>query len=250
MAIGSRRHLRGTRRFLKPALASGIRIDVFAPRTRRSGRWRPPQQRSDRPRSLGDLFEFEDGEGPAEYAKLATLSYETVDIDIGYIDRARSGDELRAVFEGRTDVEALLGRPIASAVVFAFGNRGEDTESDLFALEMRRAETMVTTLAVAFAARGDALAADIMGEFYSAGELGTLAFAPQRHVGVLECARQFTRKRIARIARPRRLRAKNVIRRTDRSAADCRFQKDNDVSTVASEPTVVCETSRIGTCHV
>lgn len=123
----------------------------------------------------GDVFPFEAGDEAAGYTKLATLSYETVDLDVGFVDGTRAGDELRTAIEARKDVEALLVRPIAGAVVFAFGNCGDDTESAVFALEMRRAETLATTLAAAFAARGDAVAADIMGTLYSADELRVLA---------------------------------------------------------------------------
>jgi hypothetical protein len=123
----------------------------------------------------GDVFSVEDADVTAGCVKLATLSYDTVDVDVGFVDGTQAGDELRAAIEARTDVAALLGRPIAGVVVFAFGNRGDDTESDVFALEMRRAETLVTTLAAAFAARGDAVAADIMGALYSADELRILA---------------------------------------------------------------------------
>jgi hypothetical protein len=112
---------------------------------------------------------------PGSLERLAMLSYEKVDVEIAFIDVTCAGDDIREHLESRKDVEAVLGRPIASAVIVAFGNRDNDTESDLFGLEMRRAETLATVLAAAFAERGDCVAGDVAGALYAAHDLFELA---------------------------------------------------------------------------
>jgi hypothetical protein len=123
----------------------------------------------------GELFASDEHVESGSFRRLAALRYETVEIEIGFIDVRESGADARPSLAARKDIEALLGRPVASAVVIAFGNRGSETESDRFRLEMCRAETLATTLAASFAARGEALATDVRGVLYSAAELLPLA---------------------------------------------------------------------------
>jgi hypothetical protein len=116
-----------------------------------------------------DIEEGEDG----SLRRLASLSYETVDIDVAFLD----ADRLRRDrgIAGRQDLAAVLCRPVASAIVIAFGNSGPDTDSEDFGLEMRRAETLATALAASFAARGESVTTDVSGTLYAASDLLALA---------------------------------------------------------------------------
>jgi hypothetical protein len=118
--------------------------------------------------------DVKDGEdGPLR--RLASLWYETVDIDVAFLDVDRLSKDGEPGIAGRQDLAAVLGRPVASAIVIAFGNRGPDTESEDFGLEMRRAETLATALAASFAARGESVTTDVGGTLYAASDLLTLA---------------------------------------------------------------------------
>jgi hypothetical protein len=125
--------------------------------------------------SGGELSsDVDDGEdGPLR--RLASLWYETVDVDVAFLDVDRLPKDGERGVAGRQDLAAVLGRPVASAIVIAFGNRGPDTESETFGLEMRRAETLATALAASFAARGESVTTDVAGALYAASDLLTLA---------------------------------------------------------------------------
>ncbi len=123
----------------------------------------------------GELLSSDESAGSVPFGRLAALAYETVEIEIGFVDVAGLGAAVENSLGARRDVDVLLGRPVASAVVIAFGNRGPDMESDRFMLEMRRAETLATALAASFAARGESIATDAAGVLYSAPELSALA---------------------------------------------------------------------------
>lgn len=108
--------------------------------------------------------------------KLATLSYDTTDIDIAFLDSDAAGDHAAAeLLATREDIAALLGEPIAGAVVIAFGNRTADTESEVFGLDMRRADVIATAIGAALARRGSCIGSDVNGTLYSAEELIDLA---------------------------------------------------------------------------
>ncbi|MGD0472458.1 MAG: hypothetical protein ABSB70_04505 [Candidatus Velthaea sp.] len=127
------------------------------------------------PLAAARAFSNEERSAPGKLQRLASLSFEAVDLDIAFLDITCSDADLRPLVLARTDIETLLGRPPASAVVIAYGNRGDDPESDTFALEMRRAEALATTLAAAFADRGDCVATDVAGALYAAEDLQQLA---------------------------------------------------------------------------
>jgi hypothetical protein len=112
---------------------------------------------------------------PGGLERLASLAYDTVEVDVGFLDVAAAGDDLRARIEARPDVAAMLVRPIANAIVIAFGDSAADAAEPGFALEMRRAETIATALGAAIAKRGESIATDVLGTLYDAEELLTLA---------------------------------------------------------------------------
>lgn len=112
---------------------------------------------------------------PGTLARIALLTFETVELEVAFLDATCAHDDVRRSIEARKAVEVLLGHPIASAIVFAFGNRGDDTESALFVLEMRRADALATALAAAYARRDAGVAADAIGALFSADELIELA---------------------------------------------------------------------------
>jgi hypothetical protein len=119
----------------------------------------------------GDFVAPDERGAAGELERLMILSYETVEVEIGFVVGTCIDDRLRSSFDGRKDVEALLGRPIASAVVFTIAPRDPHAESDVSALELRRAETVVTALAAMIAGRGEAVAADVSGAVYAADDL-------------------------------------------------------------------------------
>jgi len=122
-----------------------------------------------------DVFDADERGEAGSLQRLATLSYATVDIDVSFVDVSSADADMRDLVESRKAIEGVLGRPIASAIVIAYGNRDDDTASAQFELEMRRAETLATVLAAAFAERGDSAGADVAGALYAASELRELA---------------------------------------------------------------------------
>lgn len=118
---------------------------------------------------------FADAAGEVAQHRLAVLHYETVEIELTFLDVERQRDDPLVGIAARADIEVLLGGPVACAIVIAFGNRGADTESEQFRLEMRRAETLATALAASFAARGESVTTDVIGTLYAASDLLTLA---------------------------------------------------------------------------
>jgi hypothetical protein len=120
------------------------------------------------------LFPAGDQVEPGALQPLAQLAFQTVEIDIAFLD-ANTGDARRwPLLQAREDVRCLLGMPIRTIVVFEFGNRTSDIESALFWLEMRRADVVTTALAAILARRGHTLAADA-GSIYPVEELVELA---------------------------------------------------------------------------
>jgi len=123
----------------------------------------------------GRIFSSGERGGRGGRERLATLAYETVEVDLAFLDVAGAGDDLRARIAARPDVGAMLGRPIAHAIVIAYGNSAAAASAPGFALDMRRAETVATALAAAFAQRGEAVATDVVGALYAVDDLVALA---------------------------------------------------------------------------
>jgi hypothetical protein len=124
--------------------------------------------------TAGQFIPPEERAAPGGLERLAALSYETVAVDIAFVDLTAGNGELNA-FKARKDVAVLLGGSIASAVVLSIAPRRDAAETSVAELELRRAQTLVTALAAIFARRGDSIAADLDGALYSAEELLTLA---------------------------------------------------------------------------
>lgn len=112
---------------------------------------------------------------PGTLQPLVRLFYETVEIEVSFLDATAAGGEFGALVGARADIAALLGRPIRSALVLSFGSRGEGAEPERFDLEMRRADTFVTALAAICARRGECIASDAAGSLYDLDELLALA---------------------------------------------------------------------------
>jgi hypothetical protein len=122
-----------------------------------------------------NTFAGDERGAPGGLERLASLAYDTVEVEVGFIDVAVAGDDVRGRIGARPDVAAMLARPIANAIVIAFGGRaGEAPEPD-FVLEMRRAETIATALGAAIARRGESIATDVFGTLYDTEELLALA---------------------------------------------------------------------------
>lgn len=123
----------------------------------------------------GQLFSSAERAEPGTLERVATLSYDSVDIDVGFLDVTCARDDVRSRVDARKDIAALLGGPIAHAIVIAFGNRVSDAELDGPGLEIRRAETVATALAAAFARRDASVTSDALGALYSPDDLQVLA---------------------------------------------------------------------------
>jgi hypothetical protein len=122
----------------------------------------------------GRLVPAGERDAPGTLERLAVLSYRTVDIEVGFVD-ASCGDDMRAKIEARKDIEALLGRSVASAVVFSIVPRADEAAVEPLEREIRRAQTVATALGAAFAQRGDSVACDIFGAVFAADDLLRLA---------------------------------------------------------------------------
>jgi hypothetical protein len=99
------------------------------------------------------------------------LSYDTVDIEVSFLDASVASGDPGAFVAARSEVEALLSGPIRSVLVFSLGIRGEAADSEQGSLEMRRADALVTTLAAICARRGECIASDAAGTLYDLDEL-------------------------------------------------------------------------------
>ncbi|MGP6159081.1 MAG: hypothetical protein ACLPYS_16490 [Vulcanimicrobiaceae bacterium] len=109
------------------------------------------------------------------FQPLLRLFYETVAIEAAFVAVSAQAGELAAPLGARADVEALLGRPVRSALVFSLRPRGEDAESETFGLDLRRADAFVTGLAAICARRADCIASDAAATLYDVDELLALA---------------------------------------------------------------------------
>ena len=116
---------------------------------------------------------IEDRGEPGEAQWLVQLAYERVEIAVAFVDATATDASLAAAVGSRSDVEAILGDAIRSAVVFTVSTRDTGGADD--GLELRRADAFVTALAASFARREDAIASDASGRLYAVDDLVDLA---------------------------------------------------------------------------
>ncbi len=113
-----------------------------------------------------------------EVQLLAQLAYEKIEIVIAFVDVAAATGTLAERVALRSDVQALLGAPIRSAVVFAVRIAAEDAGAPP-PLETHRADVLITALAAIFTLGNSAIASDADGALYCASDLTELALRRQ-----------------------------------------------------------------------
>jgi hypothetical protein len=123
----------------------------------------------------GRLYSDDERAEPGALQRLAVLSYPKVVFEVSFLDLTAGNAKRLAA--AREDVAALLGGVPQSAIVIAFGNSANDSKSDEFVLDMRRADVLATAIAASLVRRGDAIGVDPSGALYGADELIQLTLA-------------------------------------------------------------------------
>jgi hypothetical protein len=123
----------------------------------------------------GAFFGPEERGEPGTLQPLVQLYYDTVQVEVSFLDATAASPGAGSSGEDRPDVSVLLGRPVKSVLLFALRRRGEEAASEQSTVEMNRADAFVTALAALCARRGDCVAADAGGSLYDPDALLALA---------------------------------------------------------------------------
>ena len=112
---------------------------------------------------------------PGTLQPLLSLAFETVELEVAFLDATMPSAAAAAAQNTRADVAALLGADIKSAIVIMLSRRSTDAECEESVVESHRADALAIALAAAFARRRQCVAFDAAGAPFSGEELIDLA---------------------------------------------------------------------------